>query len=63
MRVTGRRPGAEGLQAVCRRGPVMARFGAATGRYVYLEMDGVEYRVSFEEAGAGIPLLLLTLEL
>ena len=36
----------------------MARFDAATGRYVYLTIDGVEYRVYFEEAGAGIPLLL-----
>ena len=36
----------------------MARFDAATGRYVYLAIDGVEYRVYFEEAGAGIPLLL-----
>jgi pimeloyl-ACP methyl ester carboxylesterase len=36
----------------------MARFDAATGRYIYLAIDGVEYRVYFEEAGAGIPLLL-----
>ncbi len=36
----------------------MARFDAATGRYVYLTIDGVEYRVYFEEAGTGIPLLL-----
>jgi hypothetical protein len=36
----------------------MARFDAATGRYVYLTIDGVEYRIYFEEAGAGIPLLL-----
>jgi pimeloyl-ACP methyl ester carboxylesterase len=36
----------------------MARFDSATGRYVYLAIDGVEYRVYFEEAGAGIPLLL-----
>src|SRR5262245_4891047 len=36
----------------------MARFDAATGRYVYLTIDGVEYRVYFEEAGEGIPLLL-----
>jgi len=36
----------------------MARFDAATGRYVYLTIDGVEYRVYFEEAGAGVPLLL-----
>jgi len=36
----------------------MARFDSSTGRYVYLAIDGVEYRVYFEEAGAGIPLLL-----
>jgi pimeloyl-ACP methyl ester carboxylesterase len=36
----------------------MARFDRATGRYVYLSIDGVEYRVYFEENGAGIPLLL-----
>ena len=36
----------------------MARFDGATGRYVYLTIDGVEYRVYFEEHGQGIPLLL-----
>ncbi|MGH7248918.1 MAG: alpha/beta fold hydrolase, partial [Pseudomonadota bacterium] len=36
----------------------MARFDAATGRYVYLIIDGIEYRVYFEEAGAGIPMVL-----
>jgi pimeloyl-ACP methyl ester carboxylesterase len=36
----------------------MARFDAAVGRYIYLDIDGVEYRVYFEEAGTGIPLLL-----
>lgn len=35
----------------------MARFEAATGRYVWLEVQGVEYRVYFEEAGRGIPLI------
>jgi pimeloyl-ACP methyl ester carboxylesterase len=36
------------------------RFDAAVGRYVYLHIDGVEYRVYFEEAGPvdGIPVLL-----
>jgi pimeloyl-ACP methyl ester carboxylesterase len=29
-----------------------------TGSYVYLNIDGVEYRVYYEEAGQGIPLLL-----
>ena len=36
----------------------MTRFEQTTGRYVYLEVDGVEYRVYFEECGSGIPLLL-----
>lgn len=36
----------------------MARFDAAVGRYVHLDIDGVDYRVYFEEAGTGIPLLL-----
>jgi hypothetical protein len=36
------------------------RFDAAVGRYVYLDIDGVEYRVYFEETGPadGIPVLL-----
>ena len=34
------------------------RFDRAIGRYVYLEIQGREYRVYFEEAGQGIPLLL-----
>ncbi len=36
----------------------MARFDRATGRYVHLTIDGVEYRTYFEESGTGIPLLL-----
>jgi len=36
----------------------MPRFDSATGRYIHLDIDGVEYRVYFEEAGEGIPLLL-----
>jgi pimeloyl-ACP methyl ester carboxylesterase len=36
----------------------MARFDKAIGRYIYLTINGVEYRVYFEENGAGIPLLL-----
>ena len=35
----------------------MAKFEAAIGRYVWLEIQGVEYRVYFEEAGQGIPLI------
>jgi pimeloyl-ACP methyl ester carboxylesterase len=36
----------------------MTRFDTATGRYIYLTIDGVEYRIYFEESGTGIPLLL-----
>ena len=35
----------------------MAKFEAAIGPYVWLEIQGVEYRVYFEEAGQGIPLI------
>ncbi len=33
-------------------------FDAPIGRYVHLELDGVDHRVYFEEAGQGVPLLL-----
>jgi pimeloyl-ACP methyl ester carboxylesterase len=33
-------------------------FDSAVGRYAYLTVDGVQYRVYFEEAGDGMPLLL-----
>ena len=34
-------------------------FDAAVGRYVYIRVDGVQYRVYFEEAGSGsIPMVL-----
>src|SRR6185437_16929249 len=36
----------------------MARFDSPVGRYVHLELEGRGYRVYFEEAGEGIPLLL-----
>ena len=39
-------------------GKPTARFDAATGRYVHLELDGTLHRVYFEESGEGIPLLL-----
>ena len=35
----------------------MAIFEPVAGRYVYLEVQGVEYRVYFEENGQGIPLV------
>jgi pimeloyl-ACP methyl ester carboxylesterase len=36
----------------------MARFADVIGRYLYLRVDGTEYRVYFEEAGTGIPMVL-----
>ena len=35
----------------------MAKKSPITGRYVYLDVDGVEYRVYYEESGEGIPIL------
>jgi pimeloyl-ACP methyl ester carboxylesterase len=35
----------------------MARFDPAIGRYVYVEVQGIEYRVYFEQNGKGIPLV------
>jgi pimeloyl-ACP methyl ester carboxylesterase len=35
-----------------------ARFDSPVGRYVHLDLDGLDHRVYFEEAGTGIPLLL-----
>jgi pimeloyl-ACP methyl ester carboxylesterase len=35
----------------------MARLEPITGRYTYVKIDGVEYRVYFEENGEGIPLV------
>ena len=35
----------------------MAKFSNITGRYLYLEVEGIEYRVYMEEAGSGIPLV------
>ena len=35
----------------------MARIEPVTGKYVYVEVEGVEYRIYFEENGEGIPLV------
>ncbi len=35
-----------------------AKYDSAVGRYIYLTIDGVEYRVYYEETGRGIPILL-----
>jgi pimeloyl-ACP methyl ester carboxylesterase len=36
----------------------MARLAAIEGRYMYVEFEGVEHRVYFEQAGQGVPVLL-----
>jgi len=36
----------------------MARFESTRGRYIFLEIGGIEYRIYFEESGNGVPLLL-----
>lgn len=36
----------------------MAKLDAAIGRYVHVDLDDNEYRVYFEEAGVGIPILM-----
>ena len=36
----------------------MARQEPITGHYINIEVEGTEYRVYYEEAGQGIPLLL-----
>jgi pimeloyl-ACP methyl ester carboxylesterase len=36
----------------------MAKVEEVVGRYIYLTVEGVEYRVYYEEAGQGIPFLL-----
>ena len=36
----------------------MSKHDPITGRYVYLTVEGIEYRVYYEEAGEGIPLLV-----
>lgn len=36
----------------------MATYDDITGRYLYLTIDGIDYRVYYEENGTGIPLLL-----
>jgi pimeloyl-ACP methyl ester carboxylesterase len=38
--------------------PSGARFDSPVGRYIHLDLDGVDHRVYFEEAGTGIPLLM-----
>ena len=37
----------------------MSEFERISGRYVNITVDGYDYRIFFEEAGSGTPLLLL----
>ncbi|MFC9978437.1 alpha/beta fold hydrolase [Gordonia sp. NPDC127522] len=37
---------------------VNRKFDDTVGRYLYLDVDGVQYRVYYEQTGTGIPLLL-----
>lgn len=48
----GQPPPAMSVQEVDRQ------FDTAVGRYVYVRIQGVQYRVYYEEAGQGIPLVL-----
>jgi pimeloyl-ACP methyl ester carboxylesterase len=38
--------------------PVTRRFDAAVGRYAYVRVQGVQYRVHYQEAGQGMPIVL-----
>ena len=48
----------EGQAVAVEDGRPSGSFGQPTGRYVNLEVAGEDYRVYFEEAGEGIPVLL-----
>lgn len=36
---------------------MMGKFSSVKGQYVYVEVDGIEHKVYFEENGQGIPLV------
>ncbi len=38
--------------------PCVGSFDSPVGRYIHLDLEGQDYRIYFEEAGSGIPLLL-----
>jgi pimeloyl-ACP methyl ester carboxylesterase len=48
-------PGAGTTRAA---GPSPGTFDAPVGRYVHIAVDGHDYRIYFEEAGQGVPVLL-----
>ena len=41
-----------------RRRPPAGTFDSPVGRYVHVDLDGMDHRIYFEEAGTGIPLLM-----
>jgi pimeloyl-ACP methyl ester carboxylesterase len=49
----GTDPKPQGVRSASRHGD----HDASVGRYVHLDIDGVDHRVYYEEAGSGIPLL------
>ncbi|MEZ5235090.1 MAG: alpha/beta fold hydrolase [Acidimicrobiales bacterium] len=51
-------PAPTGTPAAEREAGPTPRFDGPVGRYVHLELDGLDHRLYFEEAGRGIPLLL-----
>lgn len=38
---------------------VERQFDDAVGRYVYVHVDGIQYRIYFEESGSGIPVVMM----
>lgn len=46
-----------GVTSVLEGGPI-PRFDSAVGRYIHIELAGLDHRIYFEEAGTGIPVLL-----
>ncbi len=52
-----REPGTAAPATVNEKGPT-PRFDSPTGRYVHIELAGLDHRIYFEEAGSGIPVLL-----
>lgn len=52
-----RAPSASDRAAVSESGP-LPRHDSPVGRYLHLDLDGLDHRVYYEEAGTGIPMLL-----
>jgi pimeloyl-ACP methyl ester carboxylesterase len=52
------RPEGEPHKAPSESPPAPGTFDSPVGRYIHLDIDGNDYRIYFEEAGKGIPVLL-----